>query len=179
MRRADTSLERRCHCSSFYTAPRESLYRAAERLGFALLVPESRDSTWDGIRYSFGPDIAFLDEALEYTFERLAADPNQVCLAGFSDGVSYARAVGVANGDLCTHAAGWSPGFMVVTEHVGKPRIYVSHGTEDTLLPLRQSRDRIVPTLKDREYHVTCHEFEGGHVLPRNVMTEALDWFLG
>jgi predicted esterase len=26
---------------------------------------------------------------------------------------------------------------------------------------------------------VTCHEFEGGHVLPRNVMTEALDWFLG
>ncbi len=73
----------------------------------------------------------------------------------------------------------WSPGFMVVTEHVGKPRIYVSHRTEDTLLPLRQSLDRIVPTLKDREYHVTCHEFEGGHVLPRNVMTEALDWFLG
>jgi len=106
-------------------------------------------------------------------------DLRRVCLAGFSDGVSYARAVGVANGDLRTHAAGWSPGFMVVTEHVGKPRIYVSHRTEDTLLPLRQSLDRIVPTLKDREYHVTRHEFEGGHVLPRNVMTEALDWFLG
>jgi predicted esterase len=40
---------------------------------------------------------------------------------GFSDGASYALSLGLANGDLFTHVLGFSPGFMRVPRHVGRP----------------------------------------------------------
>jgi poly(3-hydroxybutyrate) depolymerase len=39
-------------------------------------------------------------------------DPQRICVSGFSDGASYALSLGLANGDLFTHVAAFSPGFM-------------------------------------------------------------------
>ena len=58
------------------------------------------------------------------------------------------------------------------------PPVFVSHGTLDTILPVRASRDEIVPTLRGRGYDVTYREFVGGHTLTSAIVTEALDWFL-
>ena len=44
---------------------------APEEAGVAVLAPNSRDNTWDAIGGSFGPDVKFLNRALELGFEML------------------------------------------------------------------------------------------------------------
>jgi predicted esterase len=62
---------------------------------------------------------------------------------------------------------------------VGKPPVYVSHGTSDSVLLVTSSRDVIVPSLRGIGYQVTYHEFAGGHEVPSAISTEAIEWFLG
>jgi phospholipase/carboxylesterase len=156
----------------------ESYHARAEARGMVLLIPDARSSTWDLIVDDFGPDVEFIDRALRYTFDRCRIDPQRVALGGFSDGASYALSLGVANGDLFTHLVAYSPGFMVVTDPVGRPAVYVSHGTSDPVLPVAGSRDVIVPGLRDAGYDVTYTEFAGGHLVPAEISESALDWFL-
>ena len=151
----------------------------AEARGMIFLAPDSRGSTWDVVRGRFGPDVEFLDAALQHTFDRCRIDPERIALGGFSDGASYALSLGVSNGDLFTHLVAYSPGFMRPSDPiVGKPRIYVSHGTQDNVLPVTISRDGIVPTLRNADYDVTYQEFAGGHGVPSEISESALDWFL-
>lgn len=49
----------------------------------------------------------------------------------------------LANGDMFTHA--FSPGFMVPPVVVGKPRIFISHGTQDQALEIDSTSWRLVP----------------------------------
>jgi phospholipase/carboxylesterase len=152
----------------------------AEARGMILLAPDSRASTWDILLGGMGPDVEFLDRALQHTFERCRIDPARIALGGFSDGASYALSLGVSNGDLFSHLVAYSPGFVQASDPiVGKPLIYVSHGTNDEVLPVRLSRDQIVPTLRGEGYDVTYEEFDGGHAVPAEISESALDWFLG
>lgn len=156
----------------------QALFAVAEERSVALLAPESRGHTWDAIRGWFAADVTFLDQALAHVFRRVRVDPHRVCLAGFSDGASYGLSLGIANGDLFTRVVGWSPGFLIATEEVGKPPVFIAHGTEDLVLPIRLSRDLIVPALLERGYDVTFREFDGGHVVWLSIVNEALDWWL-
>ena len=151
----------------------------AEARGMVLLAPESRGATWDLALGSLGPDVAFLNAALRHTFDRCRIDPARIALGGFSDGASYALSLGVSNGDLFTHLVGYSPGFFDPSAPiVGRPRIYVSHGKLDGVLPVTTTRDVIVPALRDGGYDVTYKEFYGFHELPAKISDAALDWFL-
>jgi phospholipase/carboxylesterase len=157
-----------------------SYYARADARGMVLLAPDSRGSTWDfAATGTFGPDVAFLDRALALVFERCRVDATRVALAGFSDGASYALCLGPSNGDLFTNLVAYSPGFIERVEPiVGRPRVFVSHGTADAVLPFATTRDHIVPTLEDAGYDVTFQEFDGGHQVPAAVSEAALDWFL-
>jgi phospholipase/carboxylesterase len=151
----------------------------AEARGMVFLAPDSRSTTWDVVRSRYGPDVEFLDRALRHTFERCRIDPERIALGGFSDGASYALSLGVSNGDLLTHLVAYSPGFLrPVDPIVGRPRVYVSHGTQDAVLPVAVSRDGIVPTMRDADYDVTYQEFAGGHGVPSGIAESSLDWFL-
>jgi len=151
----------------------------SESRGMILLVPESRAVTWDLVGGAFGADVAFLDRALAHTFERCRIDPSKACLAGFSDGASYALSLGLSNGDLFPHLIAYSPGFVRAKEPVvGTPRIFVSHGRSDPVLSVTATRNVIVPTLMDAGYDVTYQEFMGGHEVPAEISLAALDWFL-
>jgi phospholipase/carboxylesterase len=157
------------------------LSKLAAEEGMAMMVPDSRGQTWDFILgnfapSAFGPDIEFLDRALEHTFGRVAVDPRRIALAGFSDGASYALSVGLANGDLFTHVIAFSPGFVKPPSRVGKPRVFVSHGTLDRVLPVSISRDQIVPRLKEWGHEVMYKEYDGGHSLDQNLSREAFRW---
>jgi phospholipase/carboxylesterase len=151
----------------------------AEARGMILLTPDSRASTWDLLLGGLGPDVDFLDLALQHTFERCRIDPTRLALGGFSDGASYTFSVGLSNGDLFSHLVAYSPGFVAAFDPiVGQPPVYVSHGTNDPILPVSTTRDLIVPTLSDAGYDVTYEEFGGGHELPSAISESALDWFL-
>jgi phospholipase/carboxylesterase len=149
---------------------------AAEDAGVAVLAPDSRDATWDGIRGGFGPDVAFIDRALARVFERVPIDPERVAVGGFSDGATYALSLGLVNGDLFRRVVAFSPGFIVGATPQGKPRFFVSHGTADQILPIDQCSRVIVPQLQRRGYEVTFKEFEGGHQVPSDIALEALRW---
>ncbi len=149
-----------------------------ESRGIVLLAPDSRSGTWDVVRDWYGPDVDFIDRALQHTFARCRVDTTRMALAGFSDGASYALSLGVSNGDLFTHLMGYSPGFLDSAGMVGTPRVFVSHGSADSVLPVRLSRDRIVPRLRTAGYDVTYEEFQGGHELPSEIWEQSLDWYL-
>lgn len=151
----------------------------AEQRKMIVLAPDSRGPTWDLLLRKVGPDVAFLDQALAYTFARCRIDSGHVCLAGFSDGASYALTLGVSNGDLFTHLVGYSPGLLTFLDgRIGKPRIFISHGTADPVLPVTVSRDVIVPALRGTGYDTTYQEFSGVHEVPATIAEAALDWFL-
>ena len=151
----------------------------ADEYGLVLLAVDARASTWDVVRAGFGPDVDFIDRALAHVFRRCLIDPAAICLAGFSDGASYALSLGLSNGDVFPHLLAWSPGFMAPAEpRVGRPRVWVSHGRQDTILPVRLSRDGIVPSLTADGYDVTYREFDGGHEVPRDIARGGLDWFV-
>jgi phospholipase/carboxylesterase len=150
----------------------------AEEAGCALLVPDSRDYTWDVIVSEFGPDVRFLDRALAHTFSRCHVDPAKIAVAGFSDGGSYALSLGLANGDLFRHVMAFSPGFQAAPVRDGLPRVFVSHGVEDRVLPIDRCSRRIVPQMERAGYPVTYREFAGGHTVPEPIVNEAMQWFL-
>jgi phospholipase/carboxylesterase len=151
---------------------------AAERLGIALLTPDSRGRTWDAITGGFDEDVAFLDRALEHVFERLAVDPARLAIGGFSDGASYALSLALANGDLFPRAVACSPGFVMSAPTHGRPRVFVSHGTADQILPIDQCSRVIVPRLRAMGYDVTYREFEGRHEMPAGVLDEGMRWMV-
>lgn len=149
----------------------------ADEAGILLLSPESRGGTWDVLVGGFGPDVEFIDRALERTFERLAVDEKSLAVTGFSDGASYALSLGLTNGDLFTHVIAFSPGFSSPASLRGKPPVFVSHGTRDRILPIDRCSRRIVPQLERRGYEVRYQEFEGPHTVPESVARDALQWF--
>lgn len=156
------------------------LFDLCDERGMALLAIDARQATWDRIRGTFGPDVAFLDRAMGHVYDRVRVDPARTALAGFSDGASYALSLGPANGALFPYLIAFSAGFSRPPEgKVGQPQIFVSHGTFDSILPIGNARDVIVPTFRSDGYDVEYVEFEGGHEVPPEIGRRALDWFLG
>lgn len=149
----------------------------ADEAGLILLAIDSRKLTWDVIRGQYGPDVSFLDQALAQTFDRYAIDPSHIAIEGFSDGASYALSLGIMNGDLFTHVIAFSPGFAKPISQHGTPRVFVSHGIQDSVLSIDFCSRRIVPLVQRAGYDVYYREFNGPHFVPVEIATEAIDWF--
>lgn len=154
----------------------EYIGSAYEEAGVAVLAPNSRDTTWDAITDGFGPDVEFLNRALERVFETVAIDPGRIAVGGFSDGASYAVSLGLINGDLFSRVVGFSPGFVIDGPPRGKPCFFISHGTNDHILPIDRCGRRIAAGLKAKGYEVTFREFDGDHEIPAEVAREGLLW---
>jgi len=151
----------------------------AAKEGIAVLMPDSRGKNWDLIANGrFGPDIEFLDRALQKTFASVTVDPKRIALAGFSDGASYALSVGLANGDLFSHVIAYSPGFLRTSVFHGRPSIFIAHGSDDQVLPIIPTR-QIVAKLKAAGYRVEFNEFRGGHGIARDITRKSFRWLAG
>ncbi len=149
----------------------------ADEAGLLLLAPDSRGMTWDVIRGGYGPDVEFIEGALQNVMARYFVDETRSAVGGFSDGASYALSLGLSNGDLFHSILAFSPGFMAPSAQNGSPRVYISHGTRDSVLPIDQCSRRIVPQLKGAGYDVTYPEFDGPHTIPPEIAREAVSWF--
>ncbi|MDP3740445.1 MAG: PHB depolymerase family esterase [Hyphomonadaceae bacterium] len=159
----------------------------ADRRGVILLAPDSAGRTWDVMMAmgddpnrapGYGGDVARIEEALAETIARHAIDPKKVAIAGFSDGAGYALSLGAENVQLFPHAIGFSAGVLMPFSYEGKTRVFISHGRKDRVIPPSVPETSIVPALRQAGFEVTFTEFDGGHELPPEIMTQALDWFL-
>jgi phospholipase/carboxylesterase len=149
----------------------------ADAEGIAILAPQSRARSWDFITGAYGPDVEAIDDLLAVAFARVEVDPKRLAIGGFSDGASYALSLGLQNGGLFTHVLAFSPGFAAPSTARVRPRIFIAHGREDEVLPLRQCSDRLVPTLRRAGCEVEYREFDGGHDVPHEIRVEASRWF--
>lgn len=149
----------------------------ADRIGAIVIAPDSVGRTWDVIVDEIGPDVERIDAQLELVFDSYAVDKERLAVSGFSDGASYALTLGIANGDLFTHVIAYSPGFLAPPSQTGAPRIFISHGTRDEILPIDRCSRRLVPGLQRAGYDVHYREFDGGHTVPAEIANEAMEWF--
>jgi phospholipase/carboxylesterase len=151
----------------------------ADEFGVIMLALDSRDNTWDGIDSPYGPDVQYIDAALQYTFERVAVDPGRIALGGLSDGGAYSLSLGMVNGDLFTHLAAVAPGYFAPPgPPIGRPRIFIAHGTRDNVYSVAGSRRAIVPQLEDAGYDVTYYEFDGPHWVTDAAAQHMMQWLI-
>jgi phospholipase/carboxylesterase len=172
----------------------------ADRRGVILLAPKSGGVTWDTVLYfnpdygsfapiaklpptnppvAFGADIKRVDKALSMLLEHVAVEPERVGLLGFSDGATYALAIGPRNPRLFSTVIALSPGFAFPTMRKGRDqRIFLAHGTEDRVLRFIGSKRDIVPNLIRHGHKVTFVPFNGGHEVPADIAAQAIDYFL-
>jgi phospholipase/carboxylesterase len=115
-----------------------------------------------------------IDDALAQVFGSYPVDPTRLVISGFSDGASYALSLGLANGDLLTHVIAFSPGFTTPGPRVGKPRVFLSHGSHDTVLPIDRTTRRIVPQLRSIQVPTEVREFDGAHTVPASIAEDAV-----
>jgi phospholipase/carboxylesterase len=151
----------------------------ADEFGVIVLAPDSRDErTWDGVLRNWGPDIDFMSEAMAQTASRYRLDRNRLGVGGFSDGASYALSFGISFGDQFKSIIAMSPGVMQPIAARGKPRIFISHGLSDRVMPIDDTSRKFVPKLKGLGYDVTYREYEGRHSPSPPVVREAFEWFV-
>jgi phospholipase/carboxylesterase len=146
----------------------------ASRANMIVIAPKSAHTSWDVIRTELGPDVARIDRALASVFAAYTIDPARVAIGGFSDGASYALTLGQANGELFQTILAFSPGFEAAPRRQGKPRVFISHGTTDKILPIDRTSRRLVARLEKRGLEVEYVEFDGGHAVPDEAARSAL-----
>ncbi len=154
---------------------------AADRFGVVVVAPDSRfPQTWDLIvQRGFGPDVPHLDRVLDAVVDRVDVDTGRMAVGGVSDGASYALSIGLSNGDVFDTVIAFSPGFLAVREPNGQPRVFVSHGRSDPILPFESCSGTIVPMLEQAGYTVELELFDGGHTVPPEVADTGVGWWLG
>lgn len=152
------------------------LVAAADDAGLIMVIPDSRGVSWDVLAGGYGPDVAFCNAALEKAFSVCNVIPDQVSVGGISDGASYALCLGIMNGDLFEAIIAWSPGFIAPKVQVGKPRVFLSHGTQDAVLPIDRCGRPIAVNLHQNDYAVDYIEFEGGHEMPDPIVRASFGW---
>ena len=154
-------------------------FEIADDLGVIVLAPDSRDeATWDMLLRGFGDDVEFIGAALKDTYARCSVDRKRMGIAGHSDGASYALSLGLGTGETFGRIMAFSPGVMQPTEVHGKPRIFISHGVSDPVMPIDKTSRQFVPRLKRLGYDVTYREYEGRHGVPAAVVREGFAWFI-
>ena len=151
----------------------------ADDLGLIVLAPDSRDeATWDMLLHGFGEDVEFIGRALKDTYARCNVDRTRMAIAGHSDGASYALSLGLGTGETFRNILAFSPGVMQPAEVHGKPKIFISHGISDPIMPIEVTSRRFVPRLQKLGYDVTFREYEGRHGVPPAIVREGFQWFL-
>ena len=154
-------------------------YEIADDLGVILLAPDSRDeATWDMLVGGFGPDVEFIGAALKHTYASCSVDRSRMAIAGHSDGASYSLSLGIGTGDTFGHVLAFSPGVMTPAEVHGKPKIFISHGLSDPVMPIEVTSRTFVARLKKLGYDVTFREYEGRHGVPPAIVREGFQWFI-
>jgi phospholipase/carboxylesterase len=154
---------------------------AADAHGVVLVAPDSRHGqTWDVIAARrFGPDPVFLDQVLDAVVDRVDVDTARMAVGGVSDGASYALSIGLTNGDVFGTVLAFSPGFLVAIEpSPERPRVFVSHGTADPILPYEMCTATFVPPMREAGYEVELDLFDGGHTVPPEVADAGVAWWL-
>ena len=171
----------------------------ADKRGIVLLAPTSLGPTWDvvriateqtspgsalaerlGYRYSGSRDSKRVEAAIGNLAKTVPVDPMRTVLAGFSDGATFALAMGMARSRTFAAVIAWSPGIPIETSQPARGRrVFVSHGRRDQTLSFAVDCAEIVPLLQAEGAAVSFMPFDGVHELPEVAKDAFLDAAFG
>jgi len=131
---------------------------------------------------SSNKDIAFTETSLNYVFSHCHISEKKFGIAGFSDGAAFALFLGLINHQLFSHIMAFSAGTVrnlpVEEDMKFQCDIYVSHGTQDTVIPIEKGGRKINRTLQPKAKSLKYDEFDGVHEVPVQILKTAIGWFL-
>ena len=163
----------------------KGLQGEADRRDALFLIPRSYQMTWDLIAGGNDADLRFLAYCLRWIYARYRIDPARQALMGFSDGASYALAVGLSNPKIFSAVMVWAAGFLAIDANNlaaddPKPRLFVEYGDRDPLFPYAQVALPLRDALVQIGYPLLFRTDEGGGHWPSpKFQPDALDWFFG
>jgi predicted esterase len=171
----------------------------ADKRGIMLLAPTSRGPTWDAIsvakeapdpgsalaerlghRFGRSRDSDRVEAAIANLAKIVPVDRSRTVLAGFSDGATFALAMGMSKAHPFAAVIAWSPGIPIETDGPARGRrVFVSHGRQDPLLSFDTTCAEIVPLLQSEGANVTFLPFDGGHEAGPPIKDAFLDAVFG
>lgn len=171
----------------------------ADRRGLVLLAPTSRGITWDSVlraeappspdsplendqarRFSRTRDSDRVEAAIADLQKIIPIDRGRTAIGGFSDGATFALALGMSRDHPFEAVIAWSPGIALKTDGPMRGRrVFVSHGRSDTVLSFGEDCGEIVPLLQSEGANVTFVPFDGGHEIPEGSKDSFLDAVFG
>jgi dienelactone hydrolase len=177
----------------------EHFQAEADKRGIVLLAPTSKGITWDAVSIAMAPptgdsplemkmgrhfsssrDSKRVEAAIASLARIVPIDRARTVLAGFSDGATFALAMGMARSEQFSAVIAWSPGIAIETSQPARGRkVYVSHGRRDTVLSFDTDCGEIVPLLQSEGAAVSFLPFDGVHEVPEAAKTAFLDAVFG
>ena len=171
----------------------------ADKRGIVLLAPVSRGPTWDSVEsaeaplsedsplanrqshtFTDSPDARRVEAAIANLSKIVPVDRSRTVLAGFSDGATFALAMGMARAYPFAALIAWSPGIAIRTADPQRGRrVYISHGRSDPILKCETTCNDIVPLIQSEGAAVTFLPFDGGHDAPVWLKDTFLDAVFG
>ena len=135
-----------------------------------------------------GSGIYESDERLGVFFDEVMAqyrvEPGNVVLGGFSQGAMMSCRLGLSRPETFRGLVCLS-GVVLDTDGLrdhlpadrGQP-IFMSHGTEDTVIPIESAR-RSLQLLQGEGYAPQCREYDIGHEISAEVLDDLTPWLHG
>ena len=177
----------------------EHLVSQADARGIVLVAPASRGVTWDSVRvaeeapslssalansmalrFTGSRDADRVEQAIRAIGSYVPVDRATTALAGFSDGATFALAMGMARTHPFAAIIAWSPGIAIETASPARHRrVFVSHGRQDRVLSFETTCAEIVPMLEGEGALVMFLSFDGGHEIPAEATEAFLDAVFG
>jgi predicted esterase len=177
----------------------EYLAAEADQRGIVLLAPTSSGATWDTVssaqrppspdsmlannmarRFTNSRDAARVESAIAALAKIIPVDRSQTVLGGFSDGATFAVAMGLSRNHQFSAVIAWSPGIAIETASPARRRrLFVSHGRQDRVLSFNTDCGEIVPMLQSEGAAVSFLPFNGGHEIPEIAKKAFLDAVFG
>lgn len=171
----------------------------ANQRGIVLLAPTSRGETWDMVssaeqppsaysmlansmarRFTNSRDAVRVESAIDALAKIMPIDRSRTVLGGFSDGATFALAMGLSRNHQFSAVFAWSPGIAIETASPARRRrIFVSHGRQDPVTSFQTDCAEIVPMLQNEGAAVSFLPFNGGHEIPEIAKDAFLDAVFG
>jgi predicted esterase len=131
-------------------------------------------------RFASSRDADRVEAAISSLAKIVPVDRAHTVLAGFSDGATFALAMGLSRDHPFEAVIAWSPGIAIETVGVARGRrVLVSHGRADPILKFEVTCAEIVPVLQSEGAAVTFLPFDGGHEAPTWLKDTFLDAVFG
>jgi phospholipase/carboxylesterase len=114
--------------------------------------------------------------------DKYSVNSNEIYLCGFSQGAIMSFSIGLTRPDIVKGIAVMSgrlleeiKPFIASKEKLQSLKVFISHGTNDSTLPLKYAKDAN-DFLKTFNLHPSFKEYQTGHEINTDMLSDLINW---